>query len=155
MARSANRRRIGFPGEQRLQHRPRGHAVEIGGDRGQFDPSVLEEFLQPLDFAGAFPRHRGAGAGQITQLPDRLRGNERPADQAMSAELRQPGCISHVGLAARQVLDMSSVDQQHLHPLDEASLARAQSLAGLKGYVTNLDVEVMAAADVIAKYHDL
>jgi hypothetical protein len=39
--------------------------------------------------------------------------------------------------------------------LDEASLARAQSLVGLKGYVTNLDVEVMAAAEVITKYHDL
>ena len=34
-------------------------------------------------------------------------------------------------------------------------MARAQSLVGLKGYVTNLDVEVMAAAEVIAKYHDL
>lgn len=39
--------------------------------------------------------------------------------------------------------------------LDEASLARAQSLVGLKGYVTNLDVEVMAANEVIGKYHDL
>ncbi|WP_244606300.1 IS1634 family transposase, partial [Mycobacterium attenuatum] len=39
--------------------------------------------------------------------------------------------------------------------LDEVSLARAQSLVGLKGYVTNLDVTVMPAAEVIAKYHDL
>jgi Transposase DDE domain len=39
--------------------------------------------------------------------------------------------------------------------LDEASLARAQSLVGLKGYVTNLDNTVMTAAEVIAKYHDL
>jgi hypothetical protein len=39
--------------------------------------------------------------------------------------------------------------------LDEASLARAQSLVGLKGYVTNLDATVMAASEVIAKYHDL
>jgi hypothetical protein len=38
---------------------------------------------------------------------------------------------------------------------DDASLARAQSLVGLKGYVTNLDVEAMDAAEVIAKYHDL
>lgn len=38
---------------------------------------------------------------------------------------------------------------------DEASLARAQSLVGLKGYVTNLDVTAMPAAEVIAKYHDL
>jgi Transposase DDE domain len=34
-------------------------------------------------------------------------------------------------------------------------LARAQSLVGLKGYVTNLDATVMAAAEVIGKYHDL
>ena len=39
--------------------------------------------------------------------------------------------------------------------LDEASLARAQSLVGLKGYVTNLPAAVMPAAEVIAKYHDL
>jgi hypothetical protein len=39
--------------------------------------------------------------------------------------------------------------------LDEASLARAQSLVGLKGYVTNVPVDVMPAAEVIAKYHDL
>ena len=39
--------------------------------------------------------------------------------------------------------------------LDEASLARAQSLVGLKGYVTNLDAATMPAAEVIAKYHDL
>lgn len=39
--------------------------------------------------------------------------------------------------------------------VDEASLARAQSLVGLKGYVTNVPTAVMAATEVIAKYHDL
>jgi hypothetical protein len=39
--------------------------------------------------------------------------------------------------------------------LDEASLARAQSLVGLKGYVTNIPVTVMPAGEVIGKYHDL
>lgn len=39
--------------------------------------------------------------------------------------------------------------------LDEASLARAQSLVGLKGYVTNVPASLMPAAEVIAKYHDL
>lgn len=39
--------------------------------------------------------------------------------------------------------------------LDAASLARAQSLVGLKGYVTNIAAEVMPAGEVIAKYHDL
>ncbi|OHT77566.1 IS1634 family transposase [Mycobacterium syngnathidarum] len=39
--------------------------------------------------------------------------------------------------------------------VDEASLARAQSLVGLKGYVTNVPVTMMPAIEVIAKYHDL
>lgn len=39
--------------------------------------------------------------------------------------------------------------------LDEASLARARRLVGLKGYITNIPATVMPAAEVIAKYHDL
>lgn len=39
--------------------------------------------------------------------------------------------------------------------LDEASLARARRLAGLKGYVTNIPAQVMAADEVIGSYHDL
>ncbi|TWS91924.1 transposase, partial [Reyranella sp. CPCC 100927] len=39
--------------------------------------------------------------------------------------------------------------------LDEDALTRARSLAGLKGYVTNLPVTTMPAAEVIASYHSL
>jgi len=39
--------------------------------------------------------------------------------------------------------------------LDETSLARARNLVGLKGYVTNIDVAVMPADEVIGSYHDL
>jgi hypothetical protein len=39
--------------------------------------------------------------------------------------------------------------------LDEASLARARRLAGLKGYVTNIPTDLMPAGEVIASYHDL
>jgi hypothetical protein len=39
--------------------------------------------------------------------------------------------------------------------LDEASLARARRLVGLKGYVTNIPPGVMPAGEVIANYHDL
>ena len=39
--------------------------------------------------------------------------------------------------------------------LDEASLARARRLVGLKGYVTNIDATTMPAREVIASYHDL
>lgn len=39
--------------------------------------------------------------------------------------------------------------------LDEASLARARRLIGLKGYVTNIPVDLMGPGEVIASYHDL
>ncbi|MBT8163288.1 MULTISPECIES: IS1634 family transposase [Arthrobacter] len=39
--------------------------------------------------------------------------------------------------------------------LDEASLARARQLGGLKGYVTNIPTTVMAATEVIGSYHEL
>ena len=39
--------------------------------------------------------------------------------------------------------------------LDEASLARARRLVGLKGYVTNLPATLMPAGEVIASYHEL
>jgi len=39
--------------------------------------------------------------------------------------------------------------------LDEATLARAQMLVGLKGYVTNIPADAMDAETVIASYHDL
>lgn len=39
--------------------------------------------------------------------------------------------------------------------LDDASLARARRLAGLKGYVTNIPADLMPAAEVITSYHDL
>ena len=39
--------------------------------------------------------------------------------------------------------------------LDEASIARARSLMGLKGYVTNIPAAIMDPGEVIASYHDL
>ena len=39
--------------------------------------------------------------------------------------------------------------------LDNASVERARRLAGLKGYVTNIETQTMPAVDIIASYHDL
>lgn len=39
--------------------------------------------------------------------------------------------------------------------LDEASLARAQRLVGLKGYVSNIEAAIMPPTEIIGSYHDL
>lgn len=46
----------------------------------------------------------------------------------------------------------TSRGQRHL---DVAGIDRARALAGLKGYVTNIDAATMSAPAVIAAYHDL
>ena len=65
-------RGVALPGDQRFEHGPSRDPGDVGGHRGQLDPGVFEQLLQPLDLPGAFPGDRGAGAGQITELPDRL-----------------------------------------------------------------------------------
>nr|WP_314456819.1 hypothetical protein [uncultured Actinomyces sp.] len=39
--------------------------------------------------------------------------------------------------------------------LDEASIARARSLVGLKGHVTNIPAHLMDAGEVVSSYHEL
>ena len=41
------------------------------------------------------------------------------------------------------------------YTLDEASIARARKLAGLKGYVTNMPASLVPALELIGRYHDL
>jgi hypothetical protein len=80
--------RVPLPGDQRLQHCPARDPGDVGGDRGQLDPGVLEQLLQPLDLPGPLAHARGAGPGQVP--PDRLGWHERAADQSVRPELRQP-----------------------------------------------------------------
>lgn len=54
------------------------------------------------------------------------------------------------GSGTKQILKTSNGGRS----LDEASLARARRLVGLKGYVTNIPLGVMPAGEVIASYHD-
>lgn len=41
------------------------------------------------------------------------------------------------------------------YKLDQAALARARKVAGLKGYVTNIPASLMPAVEVVSSYHDL
>ena len=52
--------------------------------------------------------------GQVPQLADRGGRHEGAADQAVRAELGQPGGIGDITLAAWQVLHLTRVDQHHL-----------------------------------------
>jgi len=73
LAISASNLRVAFAVNQRGQHRPPGYPGDVGGHRRQLDPGVFEFLLQPLRLPAALGGQRGPVAGQVPQLPDRLR----------------------------------------------------------------------------------
>jgi hypothetical protein len=54
-----------FAADEGFEHGPAGDAHDVGGDRGQFDAGVLQQFLQPLDHPAAFTGGGGPGPGQV------------------------------------------------------------------------------------------
>ena len=103
--------RITFPGDEGPQHGPARHPQHVGGHRVELDPGVLQDLLHPLTFGGVGLDQPFAVPGQVTQLPDRSRRHERSSEQPMLQQLRQPGRVGHVSLAARHHLDVLGVDQ--------------------------------------------
>jgi len=102
--------------EQGGEHRPTRHAQHVSGDRVQLDAGVLQGLLDPLALGGMGLDQPLAIAGQIPQLPDRGRGHKAPPQQPMLQQLRQPGSVADIGLAAGEDLDATGVDQQQLKP---------------------------------------
>jgi hypothetical protein len=68
--------RVGHPGDQGVHHLPPRHTHHVGGYRGQLDPGVLEDLMQPVHLAGARSDQRLAIPGQVPQLPKRPRGTK-------------------------------------------------------------------------------
>ena len=72
------RSRIAYPGDQRVEHQTTRYATEVARDRGQLDARVLEELLEALDLSCPLARDRGARAGEVAQLTDRLGRHNDP-----------------------------------------------------------------------------
>ena len=70
--------------------------------------------MQPLGLPTPFFDHRLAVTGQITLLAGRALRDERRADQTVLDQLCTPLGVSNIGLAARHIAHVSSVDHPHL-----------------------------------------
>lgn len=93
-------------------------------------PAVLQFLLQPLGLAAEFRGEGGAVAGQVAQVPDRLRGHERCLQQAALAQLAQPGRVGDIGFAPGQALGVCGVDQDHVQAVFEEVERPAPVVAG-------------------------
>ena len=88
--------RVGHPGDQGVHHLPTRHTHHVGGYRGQRDPGVLEDLMQPVHLAGARSDQRLAIPGQVPQLPKRPRGHQTgPQQPRRTTPPRSTGRRSH------------------------------------------------------------
>lgn len=124
----------------------------------------------PYDLADHFERHGNyVTDGQILEST-RVMGTGKNArdrrivyqwsfkrqkrdDRTINAQIAKAEKIATGGapLKKTRFLKVSGAAKE----LDQATIDRARQLAGLKGYVTNLEVATMTGAAVISAYHDL
>ena len=92
---------------------------------GQLDPGVFEQLLQPLDLPAAFPGDRGAGAGQVPQLPDRLgrheRARTRPCAPSWASQVASATSVLRPGrfFTCRALTSITSTTRQVLQQVVE------------------------------------
>ena len=101
---------------------------------------------------------------QLRRNSQTSRGHGRPASGALAdresgtcpVKFEGPSysCRPRAGASAARKLRFVKAARTGF-VLDEAALARARALTGLKGCVTNIDAAIMPAGEVIARYHDL
>ena len=107
----------------RIMSRPE-RAHHIGRRRRQLHPGVFEGLVDPVHLAGLLVDQRLAVAGRARSFADRRRRHETGPQQPPRQQQRQPGGVDRVGLAPRDMLDVSGVDQQHLEVVLQRDVRR-------------------------------
>lgn len=101
-----------------------------------WDPAVNDEHERSWRAVWSYSSKRAARDGRTLTLQE----NRAKAVVAGEKTARTPRFVTTANGAVS---------------LDEAALARARRLIGLKGYVTNLPATLMPAGEVISSYHSL
>jgi len=79
-------------------------------------PASSRVLLDPLALRAVRLDQPLAIAGQVAQLADGWRRDEAAPQQPVLHQLRQPGGVADIGLAARQDLDVPGVDPKSWKP---------------------------------------
>ena len=82
--------RVGGALDQGIQHGPGGHPEDIGGDRCQLDPRILQQLVQAIGGPAPLLDQHLAMPRQIAKLPNRRRRHEAAPQQPVLQQLRDP-----------------------------------------------------------------
>jgi hypothetical protein len=131
-------------------------------DDGQVDDGQVIDTITPR--AGRRSENNQALRAEPVWGPDRPTGSWRAVwaysakraardNRTLTAQENRARAVIAGEKAARTPRFVKTTNDGH--SLDQAALDRARRLVGLKGYVTNIPVSVMAPGEVIGSYHDL
>ena len=103
--------------DQMLDHLLSRLAMNVGDHRGQFNVGVLEKLLEAVELGGLLLNQFLPVTGQIPKFTDGFGGDKTASDEAMAQQLGNPFTVLYVGFPARDILDISSIGQNHFHAL--------------------------------------
>ncbi len=106
-------RPVTFTGNDGAQDLLSGLANHVGDDVGKLDVHLGECLLHVLHMPTLARQQHPALPPQRAQRAHRVGRPERATEQAVGHQLLQPLAVQHIGLAARDILDVPRVDQQH------------------------------------------
>ena len=107
------------------------------------------QILESARVMGTGKRKRASGGWSTSGRSSAASATTRRSTRRSPGPRRSP--TGTAPLARTRFLKVTDATKE----LDQATIDRARQLAGLKGYVSNLDPAVMDGAAVIAAYHDL
>lgn len=112
--------RIGFSGDQRVQHGTARDAQHIGDYVRQLDVGRFQQLMHTVSGLDPIPDEALTMAREIARVPDCWRRDETSTNQAMRQQIRDPLAVLHVGLPARHRLDVVRIGQDDLEaPFEE------------------------------------
>src|SRR5207245_1971495 len=94
--------------DERLEHRPAGHAQDVGGDGTKLDVRPLERLVEPLGLAAALLDQPSPVADELAQLALAAVRDVAAAEQAVAQQIGDPLGVLHVGLAAGDRLETAA-----------------------------------------------
>ena len=120
---------IGLPGDERRQDRPAADAQDVGDHARQLHVRVFQRLLQALRVPRDLADQLLAGPRQVAQFLNRGRRHEAAPNQPVRQQVRDPGRVVAVALAARNVPDVLRVGE---HQRERRFVLRGRATPGFQ-----------------------
>jgi hypothetical protein len=102
---------VGLASDERVEDRAAADAHDVAHHVRHFEVGVLQRLLDPLRMSRQLAHELFARAREIAELLNGSRRYEAALNQSMRQQIRDPGRVVHVALAARNIASVHRIGQ--------------------------------------------